>query len=149
MENGAFKGATKFYENIQFDSTESWVLHGSASRQNFFIMSAFFAVSAAAKLGKLFVDGIREIEVTRMNARTELSYQTHNWLTQDPAFHEIAETEALNDALTQLERDLPALSDNRPLLKQRIRTILLNVGRNSAPPYYLMTPLVGLKEARG
>lgn len=148
VENGTFKGRIINYETIRIKAEESMVIHGIATRQNFFIMAGFFAMSAAARAGKLFVDGLREIEVTRANARTEFAYQKHNWLSQDPAFHEIAETEALQHSLHELEQDLPMLRRDPAALKQRIQGILTNVGRNSAPKYFPMTPSVGLVMAR-
>lgn len=148
VENHAFPGKIINYETIRLEAQEALTIHGIASRQNFFVMAGFFAIAAAAKVGKLVVDGMREIEVTRRNAQTELAYQTHNWLSQDPAFHEIAETEALHNSLRELEQDLPLLRDNRSLLQQRIQTVLANVGRNSAPKYFQMTPPVGLVVSR-
>ena len=141
-------GEKSVMESIQLKDTETWALIGSKSRKNFAIMCGFFAMSAAASVGKLLLDGLREIEVTRLNARTEYGYQSHNWLSQDPMFHQIAEEEAVNNELRQLQIDMVCLKMNPTLLRQRIQSILLNIGRNSAPPYYPMTPTVGLVEAR-
>lgn len=138
----------KVSEGLMLKDKESWAMIGVKSYRNFGVMAGFFSMSAAAALGKIFLDGLREIEVTRLNARTELDYQTHNWLTQDPLFHNIAEQETVENELSRLAIDLPALRYNRPLLKQKVQTILSNIGRNSAPPYYPMTPTVGLVEAR-
>lgn len=135
-------------EGIMLKDKESWSIMGVKNRRNFAVMAGFFGMSAAAALGKTLVDGLREIEVTRLNARTELDYQTHNWLTQDPMFHNIAEQETVENDLRKLEKDLPCLRFNPPVLQQRIQAILSNIGRNSAPPYYPMTPTVGLVEAR-
>lgn len=147
-EGAKYVGKKVVYETIHVKDKEAWWINGIKNRRNFSILLGFFAMSAGARVGKLLVDGLREIEVTRVNARTELDYQTHNWLTQDPSFHRIAETEAVADALRRLEMDLPYLRDNRALLQQRIETILTNVGRNSAPKYFPMTPMVGLVVAR-
>lgn len=147
-EGAKYKGQTIVYETIHVRDKEAWWINGIKNRRNFSILLGFFAMSAGARIGKLLIDGLREIEVTRINARTELDYQTHNWLTQDPGFHHIAETEALEDSLRRLERDLPYLKANPVLLQQRIQTILTNVGRNSAPKYFPMTPPVGLVVAR-
>jgi hypothetical protein len=135
-------------QSSQMKDWESWILAALKDKKNFALTAGFFAMSAAAHIGKTLLDGLREVEVTRLNARTELDYQTHNWLTQDPAFHEIAEREAANQDLAQLERDLSRLKYNPELLRQRVQTILANVGRNSAPPYFPMTPMVNLVEAR-
>jgi signal transduction histidine kinase len=144
----ATTGSKSVWESIQLKDKETWSLIGIKNRKNFAIMSGFFAMSAAASIGKTLLDGLREVEVTRLNARTELDYQTHNWLAQDPAFHSIAEWEAAQNDMKLLERDLPRLKCNPPLLQQRVQAILSNVGRNSAPPYFPMTPMVGLVEAR-
>lgn len=142
------KSNKSVYESVQLKDLETWSLIGSRNAKNFTIMGGFFAMSAAAHIGKTLLDGLREVEVTRQNARTELDYQTHNWLTQDPVFHEIAERETANHDLSMLEQDLPRLKYNPTLLRQRVQAILSNVGRNSAPPYFPMTPMVNLVEAR-
>lgn len=144
----ATTGSKSVWESIQLKDMETWSLIGSKNRKNFAVMAGFFAMSAAAAVGKTLLDGVREVEVTRLNARTELDYQTHNWLAQDPAFHSIAEWETAQNDMRLLEQDLPRLKYNQPLLRQRVQAILSNVGRNSAPPYFPMTPLVGLVEAR-
>lgn len=143
-----FEGDKVLYETIHIKDKEAWWVNGMKSPRNLMLMFGFFGISALAKAGQLFIEGLREIEVTRLNAQTELSYQTHNWLSQDPAFHEIAEREAVRNDVQQLEKDLPLLRQNPKLLRERIQAILKNVGRNSAPPYFPMTPLVGLVEAR-
>ncbi len=110
---------------------------------------AVLGLTALAKIGKMMVDGYREIEVTRQHANTELRYQSYNWLALDPEFHRIAEEEALEEALQKLKEALPQESYERSALAQRIKTILTNVGRNSAPKYFQMTPPVSLVAARG
>lgn len=101
-----------------------------------------------AGAGKLLIDGLREIEVTRVNAATEYRYQKHNWTVLDPTFHGIAEQEAVTADLKRLEEDLGYLQYQPQLLKSRIDAILNNIGRNSAPKYFPMTPPVGLVVAR-
>lgn len=113
------------------------------------LLMAVLGLTAAGKIGKVLVDGYREIEVTRGHAKTELRYQIYNWLNLDPAFHWIAEEEALNDALQKLRNALPYEYNNRQSLAKRIQTILSNIGRNSAPKYFQMTPAVNLVAARG
>lgn len=97
---------------------------------------------------KLFIDGLREIFVTQAHADTEYQYQKYNWKYLDPSYHATAEAEALNTALIQLEQDLPKLLTQPQQLKSRIQVVLENIGRMSAPKYFLMTPNVGLVEAR-
>lgn len=138
----------KTKESIQLNDLENWSLLAFKSKKNLFIAIGLFSITAAAAVGKKLIDGLREIEVTRINAKTELDYQRHNWLTQDPDFHKIAEKEALQNELKLLQQELPWLKNDRVLLRQRIQSILNNVGRNSAPPYFPMTPIVNLVEAR-
>lgn len=133
---------------LTFDTVESWWLTRHQSQRSLMVLGGFLALSAAAKLGKLFIDGIREVEVTRRNAQTEYLYQKHNWLTQDPSFHRIAEEEALRHELDILWTQLPALRNDPVRLQERIQTILTNIGRNSAPKYFPMTPAVNLVDAR-
>jgi hypothetical protein len=112
------------------------------------LILAVMGLGAAIKVGKLWLDGLREIEVTRINADTEYRYQHHSWLALDPQFHWIAEQEAVNQELTQLGQEMPQLKQSPALLRQRIQTLLNNIGRNSAPKYFPMIPMVGLREAR-
>ncbi|MBK8189399.1 MAG: hypothetical protein IPK79_03020 [Vampirovibrionales bacterium] len=116
--------------------------------QSKWLVLGYGALVGIAALGKLAVDGLREIRVTQANAATEYRYQRANWLQLDPGYHRIAETETLNRDLRLLQDDLPSLKRDPALLKQRVQTILANVGRNSAPPYFPMTPMVGIVPAR-
>ena len=103
------------------------------------------------RLGKLLLDGYREIEVTRLHAETERRYQRYNWLGLDPNFHAIAEQEGLKAQLARFEQSLrtyPQIQLNRPLLQQSIQDLLQNIGRESAPRYFPMTPSVNLVAAR-
>jgi len=97
---------------------------------------------------KLLIDGFREVLVTQMHADTEYQYQKYNWKYLDPTYHATAESEALQEALIRLEKDLPKLRQNPSQLGDRIQVILENIGRMSAPKYFLMTPSVSLVEAR-
>ncbi|MDX2084602.1 MAG: hypothetical protein SFZ03_04360 [Candidatus Melainabacteria bacterium] len=137
------------FKNITMYDREAVYIDLARFRNNGLLMAGFFSLTGLMTVGKLFVDGLREIEVTRWNAETEYRYQRHNWLALDPAFHQIAENEALSDALGQLRADLPWLRQNPTLLYQRTQRILGNIGLNSAPKYFLMTPIVGLVDARG
>jgi hypothetical protein len=144
--NSIGKNAKKmFYRIFNVSNMEALFL----SEKSGPILLTVLALTCAAKLGKMLVDGYREIEVTRQNAHTELRYQTHNWLSLDPSFHRISEEEALKDGLAKLWEAIPYEYNNRKALAQRIQTILTNVGRNSAPKYFQMTPPVSLVAARG
>lgn len=147
-----FPGQIRNYKTALMAASESITLHGFANlEKNFFVMLGFFALAGAAKLGKLFLDGLREIEVTRVNAKTERNYQDYNRLMQDTAYYKIAVTEATENGLRLLERDLmafPYLKQDPAALKQRTDSIL-SVELKAAPPFWLMTPPVQLAIARG
>lgn len=132
-----------FYKIFNVSNIEALFLTGNGR-----LLLTVLGLTAAARLGKMLVDGYREIEVTRHNASTELRYQMYNWLSLDPAFHRIAEEEALDESLRKLQDALPVEAYNRKALETRIQTILSNIGRNSAPKYFQMTPAVNLVAAR-
>jgi hypothetical protein len=134
---------TQVFESIMTQDMESVFL-----LKNWRMVGLVFALTAGARLGKMLVDTLREVEVTRLNAATELRYQQYNWLKQDPAFHRIAEEAALTQEMARFREDLPRLKASPELLAQRIETLLSNRGRSSPPPYYLATPSVMLTEAK-
>jgi hypothetical protein len=146
LESAGQSVAKKVVETINVPNQEAlFVLGWNRNKQ---ILLGILGLTAAAKVGKLWIDGLREIEVTRLNAKTEYHYQANNWLVQDTKLHEIAEREVVDNELSLLEQDLPSLRDNLPALQARIQTLLGNIGRNSAPKYFPMIPPVGLREAR-
>lgn len=115
------------------------------------VLLSVLGLTAAGRLGKLLLDGYREIEVTRQHAETERRYQRYNWLGLDPNFHAISEQEGLKAQLARFEQSLrayPQIQLNRPLLQQSIQDLLQNIGRESAPRYFPMTPSVNLVAAR-
>lgn len=129
--------------------TDSAALMILADRlQSKWLVLGYGALVGMAAVGKLMVDGLREIRVTQANAATEYRYQRANWLQLDPGYHRIVESETLARDVRRLESDLAYLARDPALLKQRVETILANVGRNSAPPYFPMTPMVGIVPAR-
>lgn len=146
-----FQGANKvkpvYQQAVNLVDLEAVFAMGMRENRPFLIAILFGTF--AAQVGRYLLDGLRQIEVTRMNATTEYRYQKHNWLSQDPAFHQIAEESALATSLQQLRDDMPYLKQDPERLRQRVQTILTNVGRNSAPKYFPMTPMVNLVEARG
>lgn len=137
------------FETLVLGSNENWWLKSFGKKNQMLVLAGFFGMTALAKLGKLFVDGVREVEVTRRNARTEFLYQTHNWLVQDPSFHKISEEEAVKHEVALLKEQLPYLVQEPEKLQERIMVLLSNIGRNSAPKYFPMTPAVNLVDARG
>ncbi len=90
--------------------------------------------------GKLGIDALREIAVTEENTRTELTYQRYLWQDLGTRLMKGAEVAWLQVQLAQLAKDLPALTLQPHLLKQRIGSIVQGIGLNSAPPHY-NTPL--------
>lgn len=144
------KKNVEVYEGVRPSDAESWAMLALKNKTNLLISSGFFSITAAASIFAKLVDAVREVEVTRVNAKTELEYQAHNWLAQDPAFHDIAISEGVRNELLQLERDMPLLTHDPAALRQRIQTLLNNVrqGLYAAPGYITMTPLVNLVDAR-
>lgn len=133
-------------EYISVADLEGFFVKGM--NRNMKILVGLLFLTATAKMGKLWIDGLREIEVTRLNARTEYNQQNNIWMRLDTQFHDAAEREALENGLHLLQNDLPRLRQNPKVLEQRIQTLLDNIGRNSAPKYFPMIPMVGLREAR-
>ena len=146
--NAATGAAFKMPTNMVLEVFNIYNWEALFLQGNRHLLLACIGLAAAGKLGKILIDGYREVEVTRQHAETELRYQRYNWLNLDTQFHRTAETAATNEALTRLSDDLPSLMTNRGVLHQRVQLILDNIGRNSAPKYFPMTPMVGLREAR-
>ena len=116
------------------------------------VLWVVLALSAAAKAGKLLMDGYREIEVTRRHADTELKYQAHNWLDLDPSFRSMTEHAAVNNALSRLDVLITGYNLGQvpaSAVQNLAATTLANIGRESAPKYFQMTPGVNLAPARG
>lgn len=116
------------------------------------VLWVVLALSAAAKAGKLLMDGYREIEVTRRHADTELKYQTHNWLDLDPSFRSMTEQAAVNNALSRLDVLITGYNIGQvpaSAVQYLAANTLANIGRESAPKYFQMTPGVNLAPARG
>jgi hypothetical protein len=140
-------------KNIQtvslYDGEAFFLLFLNALQHNKLLVGSFFALGAMMKMGASLVQGLKEIEVTRLNAATEYNYQQYNWNTLNPHFRQLAERTALMHDLKRLEEDLPWLHANPPALRQRIQATMSQIGLHSAPQYYLSTPMVNLVEARG
>lgn len=116
------------------------------------VLFSLLGLGAVVKLGKLLVEGYREIEVTRKNAQTEEKYQRYNWLNLDPAFRKIAEEQALNQGLKLFETTVFKAKQGQASTDQVLKTaetLLSNIGRESAPKYFAMTPSINLVAARG
>jgi hypothetical protein len=107
-----------------------------------------FTISSLLGVGKLALSGLREIEVTKMNAETELSYEKYKWLQLDTMYHRVAERTLLDHALQRFEANLETLKDKPEQLKAAISGLLSTVGLWSPPPYYPVTPSVQLVVSR-
>ncbi len=147
VADGAAKVTATMTKSIGLYDLEALLVLGQKLNNKMLVLGYGLMVGLAGA-GKLLIDGLREIEVTRVNASTEYRYQKHNWTALDPTFHRIAEEEAVASDLKRLEQDLAYLRLRPEQLKSRIDAILTNIGRNSAPKYFPMTPPVGLVVAR-
>lgn len=156
-----FNGEHSVTQTMISDDLSSWLLNTvkSKNQRNWLMFGGLLALSALARVGKNIIDGMRQIEVTRHNARTEYFYQLHNWVVQDPNFHQIAESLGLENEIGQLRTmvnqnaskmpNLDRYPDLLHVIDRRVKTTKENVSRRSAPIFFPMTPLVGLVEARG
>jgi len=112
-------------------------------------MAGMLATGGLLGSSKLAIDGLRQVAVTRANANTEYRYQCTNWLSLDPAFHTVAENAAVQQQLQQFAAGLPANKAYPTVVVNQMSRILGGIGYHSAPKYFLMTPPVGLVDARG
>lgn len=138
-----------------YNAEALWFLH--APKGEYGPLLGMLAMGATLGLGRLFVNGLRQIEVTRLNAETEYNYERFKWQQQDIAYHDTAEQLQLNHAMAMLNNwmtlNAAALRDEgntaaRQALVQRYHRIQGNIGYGSPPPYYPITPAVQLVEAR-
>ncbi|MFM7468389.1 MAG: hypothetical protein ACKO37_02670, partial [Vampirovibrionales bacterium] len=74
-----------------YDGEAFFLLFLNELKQNRWLVGSFFALGAMTKLLQAALTGLREIEVTRLNAKTEDHYQAYNWQTLNPQFRLIAE----------------------------------------------------------
>ncbi|MEB3205758.1 MAG: hypothetical protein VKK59_00245 [Vampirovibrionales bacterium] len=112
-------------------------------------MAGMLATGGLLGASKLTIDGLRQVAVTRANADTEYRYQCTNWLSLDPAFHAVAENTAVEEQLQQFSASFPMAKTYPLLVVNQMARILGGIGYHSAPKYFLMTPPVGLVDARG
>jgi hypothetical protein len=111
-------------------------------------LMGMLALGGLLGVGKQVITGLREVEVTRLNARTEENYEVQRWQQMDTMYHDVAETTQLNHLISQFDANVPMWKDNPARLKQEVAGILGAVGSLSPPPYYLVTPAVQLEAAR-
>lgn len=110
-------------------------------------VASLLALGVLLGVGTSLVNGIREIEVTRLNAKTELSYQQYRLEELEPLYRRLNDEAELNQALLQLQQDLPYLKDQPDALERRCQSIISNVGLT--PAWISMSPAVQLTMARG
>ena len=110
-------------------------------------VASLLALGVLLGVGNALVTGIREIEVTRLNAKTELSYQQYRLEDLEPLYRRLNDEAELNQALLQLQQDLPCLKDQPDALERRCQSIISNVGLT--PAWISMSPAVQLTMARG
>jgi hypothetical protein len=108
---------------------------------------SLLALGVLLGVGSSLVNGIREIEVTRLNAKTELSYQQYRLEDLEPLYRRLNDEAELNQALLQLQQDLPYLKEQPEALERRCQSIVSNVGLT--PAWISMSPAVQLTMARG
>jgi hypothetical protein len=142
------KAISEATEWINVSGPESMYFQGINKKGNRKMLLGFVGLSAAATLGKLWVDAIQEIEVTRVNALTERQYQQRYWLYFDPWLTNIAEREALENKLRRLEMDMLWLRHNTGLLSQRLAAILAEIGRESNPKHLINMLPFNIEESR-
>jgi hypothetical protein len=110
-------------------------------------VASLLALGVLLGVGNSLVTGIREIEVTRLNAKTELSYQQYRLEDLEPLYRRLNDEAELNQALLQLQQDLPYLKNEPDALARRCQSIISNVGLT--PAWISMSPAVQLTMARG
>jgi hypothetical protein len=108
---------------------------------------SLLALGMLLGVGNALVVGIREIEVTRLNAKTELSYQQYRLEALEPLYRRLNDEAELGQALAQLQLDLPCLKQQPEALERRCQAIVNNVGLT--PAWISMSPAVQLTMARG
>jgi hypothetical protein len=150
----ALRGIKNIETVSLYDGEAFFLLFLNELKQNRWLVGSFFALGTLTKIMQAMLTGLREIEVTKLNANTEYHYQAYNWQTLNPQFRMIAEQAALDHQLKTLERELPWLLQQTPpkalpqILHQKIARIHDEIGLHSAPAYYMSTPMVNLVDAR-
>jgi hypothetical protein len=130
-------------------NTEAVLLHFFQSKKGFVMAGLFVAMGVMLRTTQFLVEGLREIEVTRLNAETEKQYETYKLTVLEPHFKAISERSQLEHALRNLKKDLQEKSLPPEELHQQVQRILDNIAYNwSAPNYYPMSPPAQLVTAR-
>ncbi|MFM7390018.1 MAG: hypothetical protein ACKO34_05285 [Vampirovibrionales bacterium] len=110
------------------------------------VLISLAALGATLKVAELLIEGLREIQVTTMNAKTEAQYERYKWQVLDPQFHAIAERTYVEESIRTLKADASHLTPSE--LNERKQRMLEGIGYHSSPAYYPITPMVQLVPAR-
>jgi hypothetical protein len=113
-------------------------------------LASLLALGVLLGVGSALINGLREIEVTRLNAKTELSYQQYRLEELEPLYRRLNDEAELNQALAQLKQDLTTsdtLKEHPEQLARRCQAIISGVALT--PAWISMSPAVQLSVARG
>jgi hypothetical protein len=128
---------------------EAVLMHFFSQKENIFMGGLFLAMGIMLKTAQFLAEGLREIEVTNLNAETERQYEDYKLTELEPHFKAVSERAQLKHALENLKRDLPLLKQHPDALHLRVQRIMDSIGMSwSAPNYYPMAPMVQLVPAR-
>jgi hypothetical protein len=158
IENGSlnkFEDVKKELKELPFKNTlapkdtEALLLYFLQTKEGLTMAGLFVAMGVMLSTIQFLVEGLREIEVTRLNAETEKQYESYKLTKLEPHFKAISERSQLNHALANLKKGLQEKTMPPEELHQQIQRILDNIGYNwSAPNYYPMAPATQLVTAR-
>lgn len=128
---------------------EAVLMHFFSQKENIFMGGLFLAMGIMLKTTQFLTEGLREIEVTNLNAETERQYEEYKLTELEPHFKAVSERAQLKHAISNLKRDLPMLKAHPDALHLRVQRIMDSIGMSwSAPNYYPMAPMVQLVPAR-
>jgi hypothetical protein len=138
-----------FKNTLAPKDTEALLLYFLQTKEGLTMAGLFVAMGVMLSTIQFLVEGLREIEVTRLNAETEKQYESYKLTKLEPHFKAISERSQLNHALANLKKGLQEKTMPPEELHQQIQRILDNIGYNwSAPNYYPMAPATQLVTAR-
>lgn len=126
------------------------LLVDAVHEKDFAKLASLLALGVLLGVGSALINGLREIEVTRLNAKTELSYQQYRLEELEPLYRRLNDEAELNQALAQLKQDLTTsdtLKEHPEQLAHRCQAIISGVGLT--PAWISMSPAVQLSVARG
>ncbi len=149
LQNSPHLNKATIKNTLAPQNTEAVLLHFFQKKEGFVMGGLFIALGVMLKTIQFLTEGLREIEVTRLNAETEKQYETYKLTTLEPHFKAISERLQLEHALRNLQEDLRHKHLSPAEIHQRVQRILDSIGYNwSAPNYYPMAPATQLVPAR-